>query len=93
MAAQVSASLAMSCSCAVVRPELSSQTRARREASNSTGKVIKEKIVVAANKTIPNISRYGNMVMVSMLAKSIHCIHLEAKLTAGVSALRIPNQR
>ena len=76
MAAQNRASLACSCSCDEVIPELSNQASPRLLASNSTGRVTKENRVVKAKNITPINSRYGNTVMVNIPARSIHCIYL-----------------
>ena len=78
----------MGCSAFEVMPALSSQAVARREASISTGSVIKLNSVVSANNTMP-ASNIPGMDCTNMIpANNTHCTQFEANDTTGTSAER-----
>ena len=79
----------MGCSDAEVMPALSNQAVARREASISTGRVMKLNNVVRANNTTPTNSMPGMECINMMPASSTHCTQLEANETTGTRAERM----
>src|SRR5690606_1966866 len=91
MAAHHSASFAPACSTLLwVMFLLSSHANARLDASNSTGSVTNENIVVMANAATPMASTYGllaNIIIITPII-STQVTRLEATLTMGTIAER-----
>ena len=88
IAAHHKASLAIVCSCVLTVREFSNHTNPRRLASNSTGKVIRLKTVVAENKTIPANNNVGKILIVNIPANKTQGMYCDEKLTTGTNAER-----
>src|SRR5690606_24668667 len=91
IAAHHKASFAPACSALLwVMFLLSNHANARLDASNSTGSVTNENIVVMANAATPMASTYGlpEKAIISTPMSSTHVTRLEATLTMGTMAER-----